>query len=247
MTTSLQHGGSKIIILVADDDPDALNLVTLGIGTLGVTPLQARDGLEALNLFRAQSPDLAILDLLMPGLSGREVCQRIKETELGRHVPVLILTSCDSVEDKVLALDSGADDYLTKPFHLQELQARIKALLRVRELNLNLWHKNQELMDAQKRLVEQERQLVVMQLAGTAAHQLGQPLAAIMLNCHLLEKLPPQDERFRQAVNAIRLDARRMADLIEKLKQVDPSKRESYHGNTEILELQHRKKPAKES
>lgn len=225
------------VILVADDDADALNIVTLGLEAMGVTPLKAHDGNEAWELFGTHWPDLAILDLMMPGLEGREVCRRIKDTERGRHVPVLILTSCDTVQDKVSALEGGADDYLTKPFHLQELQARVKALLRMRELNLNLWEKNQQLLAAQEKLVEQERQLLVMQLAGTAAHQLGQPLSAIMLNCHLLEKLPAEDERYKQALLAIKQDARRMAEMIEKLKQVDARKKQNYHGETDILDL----------
>ena len=242
---NMEISAKDSLILVADDDDDALSLVTLGVSTLDLKLVQARDGNEALKLFREHSPDLAVLDLMMPGLNGREVCRAIKQSEVGRLTPVLILTSCDSVQDKVLTLEGGADDYLTKPFHLQELQARIKALLRVRQLNLSLWQKNQELVEAQKKLVEQERQLLVNQLAGTAAHQLGQPLSAIILNCHLLDRLSPEDARFQQAVQAIRHDAKRMAEMIERLKTVDATKRQDYHGKTQILELKQADEPDK--
>lgn len=226
------------MILIADDDPDALNLVGLGVSALGFQAVEAHDGNEAWEKFEVLSPDLAVLDLMMPGLSGNDVCQRIKGSDLGRHVPVIILTARDALQDKVTALEGGADDYLTKPFHVPELQARIKALLRVRELNLSLRQKNQELLAAQEKLIQQERQLLVMQLAGTAAHQLGQPLSAILLNCHLLEKLPANDSRFSQALAAIKQDARRMAELIEKLKTVDAQKKEDYHGQTQILDIE---------
>ena len=89
----------------------------------------------------------------------------------------------------------------------------------------------------QEKLVAQERQLVVGQLAGTAAHQLGQPLSAIMLNCHLLERVSPDNPKHQNALGAIKDDARRMAELLGKLREIDASKTQEYHGTTEILEI----------
>lgn len=89
----------------------------------------------------------------------------------------------------------------------------------------------------QAQIVEQQRQLAVGQLAGAAAHQLGQPLSAIMLNCFLLEQLPKDDPRFKAALAAIQSDARRMADMIDKLRTAKASEREGYIGNSEILKL----------
>ena len=90
-------------------------------------------------------------------------------------------------------------------------------------------------------LIEQERQLAVDQLAGTAAHQLGQPLAAIMLNVHLLKSLDSSDPKFKQALQALNLDAKRMADLIEKLKSTDASKTQDYYGDINILNIDDQK------
>lgn len=224
-----------LTILTADDDPDALNLISLGLSSLGYRIVEAHDGNEAIELFDKHKPDLAIIDLMMPGHSGGEVCRYIKQSKEGALVPVVILTACSKVEDKVEAFDCGADDYLIKPFHFQELSARVRAFLRVRELNLSLIEKNRQLVAAQEKLLQQEKQLLVMQIAGTAAHQLGQPLSAIMLNCHLLERLGPGDERYAKALNAIKQDAQRMAQLIEKLRHVDPEKKESYYAGTQIL------------
>ncbi len=227
-----------VLILVADDDPHALNLVSLGLTSIGYKTIEAHEGEEAITMFHQHSPDLAILDLMMPSKSGGEVCQLVKSSEKGIHVPVIILTACGKMEDKVGAFDCGADDYLTKPFHFDELRARVRALLRVRELNLSLVEKNKQLMAAQEKLTEQEKKLLVMQLAGTAAHQLGQPLSAIMLNCHMLERLSQADERYEKALSAIKQDAQRMAELIEKLRTVDPGKKEEYFNGAKILDIE---------
>lgn len=224
-------------ILIADDDPDARAIVRLGVEALGLSYVEAEDGNKAWQLFQEHTPDLAILDRMMPGLSGTDVCRKIKGDSHGLHVPVILLTACDGLQDKVDAFSDGVDDYLTKPFHLEELQARLKALLRVRELTLKLQEKNEQLIMVQDQLIKHERQLLVGQLAGTAAHQLGQPLSAIMLNCHLIEKLPATDERYQKALQAIKQDAKRMAELIEQLKSADASKTESYHGKTAILDI----------
>jgi DNA-binding response OmpR family regulator len=225
-------------VLIADDDDDTRVIVASVVSILGYTPILAAGGQEAIELFEREVPDLAILDYMMPDLTGVEVCQRIRQHIDGEAIPVLMLTARDTVADKVSALEEGVDDYLTKPFHYQELQARVKALLRIRDLTRRLKAKNNELMDMQVALVEQERQLAVHQLAGTAAHQLGQPLSAILLNCYLLEQLPKDDARFIGALAAIKSDAKRMADMIDLLRDVKASQREGYYGDTEILKLE---------
>jgi response regulator RpfG family c-di-GMP phosphodiesterase len=174
---------------------------------------------------------------MMPDLTGIEVCHRIKHNAAGEFVPVLMLTARDTVRDKVAAFEEGVDDYLTKPFNYQEFQARVKALLRVRDLTFDLRDTNEELKKMQQKIVEQERQLAVGQLAGTAAHQLGQPLSAILLNCYLIEQLPKNDPKFIGALAAIKSDTKRMSDLINQLRSVKASDREGYFGGTEILKL----------
>lgn len=225
-------------VLIADDDDDIRSILESAVGALGYRIVTARDGPAAWALCDRELPDLAVLDITMPMMSGTEVCRRLKGAPDGLYVPVLFLTARDGLQQKVEALDGGGDDYLTKPFHYQELQARIRALMRVREANLRLREKNRELEEMQTRLVAQERQLVAHQLAGTAAHKLGQPLSAIMLNCHLLEVLPPTDERFAKALQSVKVDARRMVEMIEKLKQVDAGKTESYFERTTILDIE---------
>lgn len=224
-------------ILIADIDEDSRIVVASVVSVLGYTPVVVQSGQEALDEVSKGVPDLAILDYMMPDLNGVQVCQTIKREHPQDFVPVLMLTARDTVRDKVSALADGVDDYITKPFNYEELQARVNALLRIRDLNRDLRKANEELQRMQQKIVEQERQLAVGQLAGTAAHQLGQPLSSILLNCFLLDQLPKSDPKFVGALAAIKSDAKRMAEMIEKLRSVKASDQEQYFGATQILKL----------
>lgn len=238
-------GENKSIALIVDDDPAARGLASSTISMLGLEVHEAGGAVEAVQLFHSVHPDLVVLDYMMPDGDGLSVCQTLKAHEEGRYVPILMLTARDALKDKVTALEGGADDYLTKPFHYQELQARARSLLRMRDLNLQLRSKNEALREMQERLIRQERALLTHQLAGTAAHALGQPLAAILLNCHLLDQRHPGQPQLQETVEAIRQDAKRMSSMIEQLKAVDPQRTESYDDTSKILSLKERDAPQK--
>jgi two-component system KDP operon response regulator KdpE len=114
-------------ILVVDDEPQLRRSMKATLTDLGYLVLEARSGEEALNVLRRQPADLILLDLNMPGIGGLETCRAIRETS---EVPIVVLSVRDAERDKVHALDAGADDYVTKPFGIQELLARIRAALR---------------------------------------------------------------------------------------------------------------------
>jgi two-component system response regulator RegX3 len=114
-------------ILVVDDETTLRETLVEALESEGFRVVSAADGREALTIFRAERPDLVLLDLMLPELSGIEVC-RIIRAESG--VPIVMLTAKDSELDKVVGLELGADDYVTKPFSLRELSARIRALFR---------------------------------------------------------------------------------------------------------------------
>lgn len=230
-------------ILIADTDPDSRIIVASIMTVLGHTPVVVQNGGEAIAESQNGAFDLAILDYTISDINGLEVCQSIKSRHAGDFIPVLILTERDTLSDKVKAFAEGVDDYLTKPFYYEELQARVNAMLRIRDLHYELRVANQELQKAQGLLIEQERQLAVGQLAGTAAHQLGQPLSSILLNCFLIDQLPKSDPKFVGAVAAIKGDAKRMADMIEQLRMVKASDREEYLKGIEILKLGSKSNP----
>ena len=116
-------------ILVIDDDEQLRTALRRTLTFDGYRVLVARDGEEGLHQARTEEPDLVVLDLLMPGLDGLEVCRRIRSNG---GVPILVLTARDEVADRVRGLDAGADDYLVKPFAVDEFLARVRALLRRR-------------------------------------------------------------------------------------------------------------------
>jgi DNA-binding response OmpR family regulator len=118
-------------ILVVDDDLELLGLISFALRQAGYLVLKASDGNEALATFEREQPDLVVLDVNLPGLNGFEVCRRLRAQAA---TPIMMLTVRASEEDEVLGLDSGADDYLTKPFSPRALLARVRALLRRSEI-----------------------------------------------------------------------------------------------------------------
>ena len=118
---------SKPVVLVVDDEPQILRVMRASLPIRGYEVLTASTAEEALDQLSKQVPDLVILDLAMPEMSGLEVCRRVREFS---SVPIIVLSAKGSESDKVAALDLGADDYVTKPFGMDELLARVRAVLR---------------------------------------------------------------------------------------------------------------------
>src|SRR6187200_1840617 len=122
-------------VLVVEDEVRIRELVSLHLQLEGLAPTEAIDGDAGLSLARTRKFDLIILDLMLPGLDGVTVCRAIRRESANRTTPILMLTARREESDKVLGLDSGADDYLTKPFGIRELLARVRALLRRGEVS----------------------------------------------------------------------------------------------------------------
>lgn len=117
-------------ILVIDDDIAIAELIKVNLDLLGHQVSTANDGMKGLALAQQNRPDLIVLDVMMPDLDGFTVCQRLRQNASTAGIPVLMLTALGMTKDKVKGFDSGADDYLTKPFEIPELQVRVRALLR---------------------------------------------------------------------------------------------------------------------
>jgi len=122
--------GTPLQVLVIEDEPAIVEFLRVGLSYENYQVAVAEDGVSGLALARAQSFDILILDVMLPGLDGLAVCRRLRET--GSDIPILMLTARREVPDRVAGLKTGADDYLTKPFSFEELLARLQALLRRR-------------------------------------------------------------------------------------------------------------------
>lgn len=139
-------------ILVVDDEPQIRRVMRTTLSSHGYTVLEAKDGIEALERMRAERPDLILLDVNLPGPSGLEICRELRTSS---DAPIIMLTVRNSEHDKVQALDAGADDYVVKPFGIEELLARIRASLRRANPTESLapFHSPELSIDFEKRLV----------------------------------------------------------------------------------------------
>jgi CheY-like chemotaxis protein len=117
-------------IVIAEDDDAIAHMVNMSLGDAGFLCLRARDGDEALKLVKAHDPDLLVLDVMMPRVDGLEVARRLKADVMWSRTPILMLTALVSTDDQVAGLEAGADSYMSKPFDLREMGARVKALIR---------------------------------------------------------------------------------------------------------------------
>ncbi|MGI9658913.1 MAG: response regulator, partial [Gaiellaceae bacterium] len=128
---------SGATILLVDDEESVQRLLTFPLEKEGFRVVQARDGEEALDRFDRESVDLVVLDVMLPKLDGLEVCRRLRADSI---VPIIMLTARDDEVDKVLGLELGADDYITKPFSIREFRSRVRALLRRAQLSATTAH-----------------------------------------------------------------------------------------------------------
>jgi len=117
-------------IMVVDDDESVIRLIQRALRRHNHTVIAAANGLEALQLLESARPDIVVLDLMMPKVNGLQVCRHMRDDSTLVSIPILFLTAKDSIDDKIAGFEAGGDDYLTKPFHLAELELRLKALLR---------------------------------------------------------------------------------------------------------------------
>ena len=120
----------NINILIADDEPNQLELMSFNLSNAGYSIIKATNGKEAIELIENHSPDLIILDWMMPKMSGIDVCRTLRSRSETKQIPIIILSARSEDSDKSLGLDTGADDYISKPFSPKELISRVKALLR---------------------------------------------------------------------------------------------------------------------
>ncbi|MCZ7401622.1 MAG: response regulator [Candidatus Methanoperedens sp.] len=118
-------------VLIVDDDPVNIEVLE-GYLSKDYDILKAHDGYEAITIVEANPPDIILLDILMPGMNGYEVCKKLKDDRKTDHIPIIMVTSLREIEDRNKAIEAGADDFITKPFDVVELSVRVKSYLRTK-------------------------------------------------------------------------------------------------------------------
>lgn len=191
-------------ILIVDDD--AQNLVLLGskMEVDGYEVETARNGLEALKKAGVFHPDLILLDVMMPVMDGYEACRRLKSSEETRYIPVVMLTARSELEDKVMGLELGAEDYIIKPYSLMEVSARVRSLLRMRTL--------------QAKLNETEKMAALGEMVDGIAHEIRNPLTAIGGMARRIYEHETDEEHKRHA-SAIITSVLRMERMMQRIDE----------------------------
>ena len=233
MTAPAPYAGARI--LVVDDHEDNIELLRARLEARGYRVDAASDGQQALDRVFADPPDLVLLDVMMPRVDGMEVARRIKAEPGLPFVPVMMQTALDSTEHMVEGLDAGADDYIAKPINFAELEARVKALLRIKALQEELGRANAEL-----RRVSQtdgltgvdNRRHIEERLTAAFAHaaQRNEPLAVVMTDVDHFKIV--NDTHGHQAGDAVLKQV--AASLRESAREID---RVGRYGGEEFLVL----------
>lgn len=209
-------------ILVVDDEKPISDIIKFNMVKEGYEVVTAFDGHEALEMFEAERPDILILDLMLPEMDGLEVARTIRKTS---NVPIIVLSAKDSEFDKVIGLEIGADDYMTKPFSNRELQARVKAILRRTDLTIE----NQEAEAALTEIVIGDLQILtnafVVKKHGEELdlthrefellHHLATHIGQVMTREHLLETVWGYD--YFGDVRTVDVTIRRLREKIEDI------------------------------
>ena len=195
-------------VLVVDDLPQNLELLEAYLEPLGYCVAKASNGADALRKIQEETPDVILLDVMMPGLDGYEVCRRLKADAWTAFIPVLILTALAGREERVRAMEAGADDFLSKPFNGLELLARVRALLRIKKL--------QDQVEAYREMA------ALWGMAGGMAHEMRNPLAITSCAAQILLKKGADPRLRRECAEKIHVAATRTAAIIENLLRFAP-------------------------
>jgi DNA-binding response OmpR family regulator len=232
-------------ILVVDDIADNIDLMRYYLEPSGYAVHAAHNSREALAALRREELDLILLDIMMPGIDGIQLCRILKSHELTRDVPVMMVTAVTQVQDKIRGLEAGADDYITKPFSGAELLARVRAMLRIKALqdemklaNDKLREALSELKQAQTQFVRSEKLAAIQATVASVNHEINNPLCAISLDVQMLQlELSETDERVMQKLRRIEENVKRIHMVTQRLTGLkDPSSREYLPGQ-EMLDL----------
>ena len=172
-------------ILIVDDEEKNIKLIKGILAAERYQVYEALNGEEALKQVADNHPDLILLDIMMPGMDGFEVCKRLKQDESTRMIPIVMVTALNEKEHSIRAMKVGADDFLTKPVDHTELQVRVKSLLRIKSYHDSLLASNQEISEKNEKLQALEK--TKEELTHMIIHELRTTLIVISANLELLQ------------------------------------------------------------
>ena len=200
-------------VLVVDDEPVNVQLLQRKLQWDGLQVLTAGDGQSCLDIAKEKRPDLILLDVMMPGMDGFEVCQKLREEERTKSIPVIFVTAQNSKEGKLEGLQAGAVDYITKPIDLEETTARVRA-------QLNYLAINQENVELTRRLGESRRTAAIGALTQGIAHNLNNMLGVVMGYLELAKANHTDPEKVLKNIARVENAGNRIVGIIKQLSTV---------------------------
>jgi len=213
---------AKNKILIVEDNVDTVELLRKRLRADGYDTAEAYDGRAGLAKVKEYEPDLIVLDIMMPGIDGFEVCRRLKADENTRHIPCLMLTAKSDIESKVKGLDVGGDDYLPKPFDYKELTARIRSLLSKEA--------------ARKEFFAAEKSEALDQMMDQVAHEIRNPLVAIGGFARRVSESLPEGDANRKYMDLIMQNVARLEEMIRQLVELKTTV-VSYRESADVNEI----------
>ena len=223
-----ETGDTRGHILLIDDDQEVAKIVVRFLRSEGYDIQYATSGQAGLDIIERENPDLLLLDVSLPDINGFDICRHLRSDPRTEQLNILMLTGRGSVDARVAGLESGADDYLTKPFDPQELLARIQAQLRLKALR--------------ERLVEMEKVATIGQVVITLSHEINNPLTIIVWHAELLRErvgsltdIPPE---VLDSLEAIGREAHRIQQVMTKLARVSRPAVTDYLPGTSMIDVE---------
>ncbi|MBW1782483.1 MAG: response regulator [Deltaproteobacteria bacterium] len=226
----------RVNILIVDDDETNIKLLKGMLISENYHLYGASNGKEALKMVGEISPDLILLDVMMPGIDGFEVCRRLKEDEKTRMIPVVMVTVLAEKEYQIRAMEAGADDFLSKPVDQTELRVRVKSLLRIKSYHDDLVESHRELTEKNEKLQELER--IKEGLIHMIIHDLNNPLMAISGNLELFleEKQDFSESQFQKIEKCLQY-CRDLKNLIQSLLDIHILEEGHLELNKEVTDM----------
>ncbi len=225
---------SQSKILIVDDSENNRHFLNKILSSYDFSIVEAANGTDALLIAGTQLPDLIVMDVMMPEMSGFEVCQELKKDPKTETIPVILVTAhMTTLQDKIDGLKHGANDFITKPIDPTELLARIRAQLRIKGL--------------QERLVKLERLTSLIQATGTLCHEINSPLTVIITSAQLVQleleqDQPPDHESLMTNLDLVLSHAQRIAEVVHQMQQITDPALVDYPGGDKIIDIERSKK-----